>query len=77
MSDEDKKIWKRWEKWDAQRYAHHMSIFTKAKDLSDREESNKREAEASEIMHVPKKRKIPDEADAAAGRDPKSQRNAF
>jgi isopenicillin N synthase-like dioxygenase len=70
LSDEDKKTWKRWEQWDAKRYAHHMLIFTNAKDHNDFEESNKSEADASEIIHVPKKRKIPDEAEAASHRDP-------
>ena len=47
-----------------------MLIFTNAKDHNDFEESNKSEADASEIIHVPKKRKIPDEAEAASHHDP-------
>jgi hypothetical protein len=70
LSEEDKKTWKGWEQWDAKRYAHHMFIFTNAKDHSDPEESNKSEVDVPEIMHVPKKRKISDAADPASHRDP-------
>jgi hypothetical protein len=47
-----------------------MLIFMNAKDHSNFEESNKSEADASEIIHVPKKCKIPDKVEVASHRDP-------
>lgn len=76
MSDEDKKIWKGWEQWDAKRYAHDVFVFSNVKALSDSgdypEDSNVGEADALQAVHVPKKRKISVDADAASHRDPLS-----
>jgi hypothetical protein len=76
LSDEDKKIWKGWEQWDAKRYAHDAFIFANGKARSDSkeytEESNGVEADALQAVHVPKKRKIRVDADASSHRDPLS-----
>lgn len=76
LSDEDKKIWKGWEQWDAKRYAHDVFVFSNVKARSDSEEnpeeSNGDEADALQSVHVPKKRKIGVDADAVSHRDPLS-----
>jgi len=60
LTDQDKKVWKKWEKWDLKRFARDTSIFDKA------EFNRKRSHDVSEdlcqdgvlqTMHIPKKRK--------------------
>jgi len=60
LSKEDKQTWKAWEQWDAKRYAHHLDIYNKAQEDSKEDvatELSESEADTSQILHVPKKRK--------------------
>ena len=63
LSDNEKHTWKRWEQWDAKRYAHEMVTFRNAQNSSNEaaESEKEIEADASQTMHVPKKRKLPHE----------------
>lgn len=77
LSKEDKKTWKRWEQWDAKRYAHQLVIYNAAQESSKDDAAvagpSESEANVSNIMHVPKKRKPEDKAESL--HIPKKARN--
>lgn len=56
LSDDDKKIWKKWAAWDKQRYEYQLRLYENQKSTTPiRPTSNSAEVLSPEI-HVPKKR---------------------
>jgi hypothetical protein len=60
LSEDEKDVYRKWAEWDRQRYAHEQSIFAKhQKEVQheDEEDVSMQEANTSDALHVPKKKK--------------------
>lgn len=60
LEEDETKIWKSWEKWDAKRFAHDSEVFEQAikkRKKSDDVLEDHGQSAALQGMHIPKKRK--------------------
>ncbi len=56
LSDEDKKIWKKWAAWDKQRYECQMRLYEQHKTAARAMTTTTSSEALSPEVHVPKKR---------------------
>lgn len=63
MSDDDKTVWREWAYWDKKRFAHETALFEKSaadKEHKDSVVTNDSPDNATQLVHVPKKRRSSD-----------------